>query len=85
MKSGIINFMYFAEDSMQGMNMTNTVVHPTAPPKMSFMTQLNNNIQKPSIAYPIVSITAIVLMLLGYWLLKRFTSWQFPINKKGSN
>lgn len=42
-----------------------------------------SGIENPAVAFPLVTVAALVLMLGAYWLLKRFTSWQFPINKKG--
>jgi len=43
----------------------------------------SQNFQQPEIAIPVITILAITLMLGVFWLLKRYSSWQFPINKKG--
>lgn len=69
--------MYFADDSMQGMDMhpiaTTTHAHTVTP----------SGLESPAVAFPIVTLAAVAVMLAAYWLLKRFTSWQFPNNKKG--
>ena len=71
--------MYFAETSMQGMEMgTGTHPDPTPTPKLSSATRLGDNMQHSALAVPVISILAIAIMLIAFWLLKRFTSWQFP-------
>ncbi len=46
------------------------------------MNTLNNVLQKPGIAFTVETIIIFGLALGSYWLLKKYTRWQFPINKK---
>lgn len=60
-------------------------LHTSSTPiaKETLGTRFSNNMQHPGLAIPIVTVVIIAVMLGVFWLLKRFTSWQFPINKKG--
>jgi len=41
-------------------------------------TKLGSALQHPGVAFPLISLIAVLLMLGSLWLLKRYTTWQFP-------
>ncbi|CAN5391695.1 hypothetical protein BH10PAT3_BH10PAT3_2160 [soil metagenome] len=52
--------------------------HETVEVSNSLGSRLGEALQRPGLAIPLVTITAFALMIVGLWLLKRFTTWQFP-------
>lgn len=73
--------MYFANNSMQGMDMSMSGTSASTPTQAQIASR--SGLESPALAFPIITIVALIVMLGAYWLLKRFTSWQFPLNKKG--
>ena len=50
----------------------------------TFWGKLDSALQRPLVAFVVVTLLAIGLMLGKYWFLKRYTHWQFPVNNNPS-
>jgi hypothetical protein len=51
----------------------------------TFGKTIRYTLQNPRIAIPLVTSIVMIVALVCFWLLKRYSTWQFPSNKlKGS-
>jgi hypothetical protein len=44
--------------------------------------RIGHELQHPSVAIPLITLAAILLMYLSLWALKKYTTWNFPINER---